>query len=213
MDDPTPTDYAFLILLKVADRQVSNKELKDQYGVTLIGADCTRLNGSGYVDSVTDRRPYLHTITAKGVGLLDRKFAVPDADPKEVKPKTREKQLWAALSALHEYHRNGRAAHPSSPSVPEPPSAADGGTLGERIRAAYAQLATEPGAWVSLRRLRPLFTDVSKADLDRALRDLLDEADVNLEPEANQKTLTAEDRRASVRIGGEDRHLLAIGLR
>lgn len=213
MDDPTPTDYAFLILLKVEDREVSNKELKDLYGVTLIGADCTRLNGAGYVDSVTDRRPYLHRITAKGAGLLDGALVVAEADPKEAKPRTREKQLWAALSALHGYHRTARAGRSPSGAAPAAPSATVDGGLDQRIRDAYAELATEPGAWVSLRRLRPRLSDVPKADLDRALRTLLDDADVNLEPEANQKTLTVEDRRASVRIGGEDRHLLAIGLR
>jgi hypothetical protein len=45
------------------------------------------------------------------------------------------------------------------------------------------------------------------------LTSLLDAPDVNLEPEPNQKTLKPEDRRAAVRIGGEDRHLLAIGMR
>jgi hypothetical protein len=214
MDEPTPTDYAFLILLKIEARQVSNSELKKRHGVTLIGADCARLVGMDLVDSITDRRPYLHTITTKGAKLLDETLTVAEVDAKDSRPKTREKQLWAALAALHEHHRTAPAARPSADGVPETPSAAvANGGLPERIRAAYVQLATEPGAWVSLRRLRPLFSDVSKADLDRALRSLVEDADVTLEPEANQKTLTVEDRRASVRIGGEDRHLLAIGLR
>jgi hypothetical protein len=210
MDDPTATDYAFLILLQIEGREISNTELKKLHDVTLIGADCTRLNALGYVDSITDRRPYRHQLTKKGADRLGEQLTVAEVDPKEAKPKTKELQLWAALSALHEHHRTAEVARPSVENVP---TAIANGNLDERIRAAYAHLATQPGAWVSLRRLRPLFTDVSKADLDRALRSLLDDADVNLEPEANQKTLTAEDRRSSVRIGGEDRHLLAIGLR
>lgn len=210
MADPTPTDFAFLILLKVAGRKISNTELRDLHGVTLIGKDCSRVNGEGWVVSSTGRRPYLHTITAKGEGLLDKKLIVAVPDEKEPKAKTKETQLWAALSALHEYHRTRRAVKPSAEIAPA--AVADGG-LDERIRAAYRQLSTGPGAWVNLSRLRPLFTEVSKADLDQALRHLADESDVNLEPEANQKTLSVEDRKAAVRIGGENRHLLAIGMR
>jgi hypothetical protein len=32
-------------------------------------------------------------------------------------------------------------------------------------------------------------------------------------PESNQKTLTDEDRRNAVRVGGQDTHLIAIGTR
>jgi hypothetical protein len=150
-DDLTPTDYAFLILLKIEGREIDNTEMGKRYGVKLLGPDCTRLNGEGYVVSETAHRPYRHALTQKSLKVLDG-------------------------------------------------------------RSAYADLAAEPGAWVSLSRLRPLFGDVSKAELDKALGHLLDAPDVNLEPEPNQKTLKPEDRRAAVRIGGEDRHLLAIGM-
>jgi len=191
-DDLTPTDYAFLILLKIEGREISNTEMDNIHGVRLIGEDFARLNGRGYVDSDTKRRPYRHTLHPNGSKLLDSPLKVAKED------KQKENPLWAALSALHECHL---------------PDGSRPRTLDERIRAAYADLATQPGAWVSLSRLRPLFDEVSKADLDTALRRLLDAPDVNLEPEPNQKTLTVKDRRAAVRIGGEDRHLLAIGMR
>lgn len=211
MADPTPIDYAFLILLKLEGGGISNTELKNLHGVRLISPDCARLNASGYVESITVRRPYVHKLTPSGEKLLDDKLTAAESDTTEHKANIKEKQLWAALAALHEYHRTACASR--SPAAVAPAPAVANGSLDERIRAAYTELASEPGAWVSLTRLRPLVADVSKADLDRALRSLLDAPDVNLEPEANQKTLTAEDRRASVRIGGEDRHLLAIGLR
>ncbi len=202
MAELTPTDYAFLVLLKIEGREVSNTELSELHGVRLIGANLARLNGAGCVVSDTKHRPYRHTIDAKGSKVLDGplELAEDGAQGKEDKRTDREKQLWAALSALHAYHLHG-GTRPRTPG------------LDERIRAAYADLATQPGAWVSLSRLRPLFDEVSKADLDTALRRLLDAPDVNLEPEPNQKTLTVKDRRAAVRIGGEDRHLLAIGMR
>jgi hypothetical protein len=206
-DDLTPTDYAFLILLKIEGREISNNELAELHGVRLIGPSLARLNGAGYVLSETKRRPYRHALDPKGAKVLDLpwKLAEDGAEGKENKRNEKEQQLWAALSALHNHYRHAGDGGPAPVH--------DGRALDERIRSAYADLAAEPGAWVSLSRLRPLFGDVSKAELDKALGHLLDAPDVNLEPEPNQKTLKPEDRRAAVRIGGEDRHLLAIGMR
>jgi len=196
-DDLKPTDYAFLILLKVVDREISNPELDRLYGVRLTGEPYARLNGAGYVDSTKKGSTYWHKLPRKGEKALDQPWEIA-GNATEAKEQTRankEKLFWAALAAWHAYHLNG------------------GRGLDERIRSAYAELAAEPGAWVSLTRLRPLFSDVVRTELDKALGRLLDAPDVNLEPEPNQKTLTVKDRQAAVRIGGEDRHLLAIGMR
>ncbi|GAA3294987.1 hypothetical protein Dvina_41325 [Dactylosporangium vinaceum] len=194
-DDLTPTDYAFLILLQLENRQLSNTQMDKAHGVRLIGDNFARLNGNGYVESETKSRPYKHKLSEKGKNTLqDRLTAVGEGSDKE-------RQLWAALAALHAHLLD----------APRRPQARGG--LDQRIRSAYTELATEAGAWVSLTRLRPLFSDVSRADLDAALERLYNTPDIQLEPEANQKTLTVEDRRAAVKIGGEARHLLAIGLR
>jgi hypothetical protein len=81
-----------------------------------------------------------------------------------------------------------------------------------RLRNAYAALASEPRAWVALSRLLPFFGDVPRAEIDDALRSLSRASDVNLVPENNQKSLTEADRAAAVTIGGQDKHLLAIGV-
>jgi hypothetical protein len=203
-DDLTPTDYAFLILLKIEGREIDNTEMGKRYGVKLLGPDCTRLNGEGYVVSETAHRPYRHALTQKSLKVLDGRLEIVKGDGRKDKRGSKEDSLWAALSALHNHSLH------AGDGAPTPVH--DGPALDERIRSAYADLAAEPGAWVSLSRLRPLFGDVSKAELDKALGHLLDAPDVNLEPEPNQKTLKPEDRRAAVRIGGEDRHLLAIGM-
>lgn len=78
------------------------------------------------------------------------------------------------------------------------------------IRAAYQSLSNEPGAWVSLTRLRAALADVPRANMDAALLDMVREAGVMLNPEFNQKILTAADRAASIRVGGENVHLLSI---
>jgi hypothetical protein len=84
--------------------------------------------------------------------------------------------------------------------------------LDVRLRNAYAALAAEPGAWVALSRLRPFFGDVPKTDVDEALLRLSRAADVNLVPENNQKVLTDADQAAALYVGGQDKHLLAIGV-
>ena len=65
---------------------------------------------------------------------------------------------------------------------------------------------------MSLARLRPLFADVDRRVFDEALRRLNRQADVNIVPESNQKTLTAEQIEAAVDVGGRSKHLLAIGV-
>jgi hypothetical protein len=202
MADLTPTDYAFLILLKIEGREISNTEMDKLYGVRLVGENYARLNAAGRVDSNTSHRPYRHKLAASDDNVLEKPFKI--AEDKDERS-AREQQLWAALNALHNYHLNGDKQLPAPALVHK--------DLDERIRAAYAELTTEPGAWVSLKRLRPLFKGVPKADLDNALERLLKSPDVNLEPESNQKTLKDADRRAAVKIGGEPRHLLAIGMR
>lgn len=91
----------------------------------------------------------------------------------------------------------------------------------DRIRAAYrrviAQQGKRPGDWVMLTDLRP---DVGghRPHVDAALvrmgrgdyRGPRGYNDVSIVPESNQKTLTAYDRAAAVRIGNQDNHLIAI---
>lgn len=91
-------------------------------------------------------------------------------------------------------------------------SSGGGGAMGvdDRIRAAYAALVAEPGGWVGLRRLREALADIPRDTLDDALRALARTDGVDLVPEDNQKTLTAADRAASIRHGGQDKHLFSI---
>ncbi|MCM4082161.1 hypothetical protein [Paractinoplanes hotanensis] len=197
MPDLSSADYAFLILLKNEGRQVSNTELNRQYGVTLIGPACMRLNGTGYVDSDTTRRPYRHHLTEDGRKLLDQQLSI-DSDIVEPKAKRSpaEKALWAALVSTF-----NRQSVTTSVSIED------------RVRRAYTELSAKPGQWIGLAQLRPLLAGVSRAEQDRALVRLLESDDVRLEPEPHRHRLGDEDRAAAVRIGGEERHKLAIGVR
>ena len=113
-----------------------------------------------------------------------------------------------------------------APAVVEEPSTASGstGTAGyastagyalapraeEALRTAYARLADRPGRWVSLTRLRSEVTDLPRKEVDAALISLYQQPGVSLIPEENQKTLTDADRAAAVRIGDQNKHLIAI---
>jgi hypothetical protein len=102
------------------------------------------------------------------------------------------------------------AKHLAAPSAAAPDEA---GVRRTRVEKAYADLTQDdPEGWVSLVRLRahPALAQMSKEEQDQALREMEPLRGVNLEPDANQSRLTLGERRAAVRIGGEDRHLLSI---
>jgi hypothetical protein len=79
-----------------------------------------------------------------------------------------------------------------------------------RVRQAYTALAPRAGAWLRHTDVRHQLTDLPSEALDQAFRVLSHAQDVDMMPESNQKTLTAEDRRNAVRVGGQDTHLIAI---
>ncbi|MEU4157851.1 hypothetical protein [Actinoplanes sp. NPDC026670] len=213
MAELTPADYAYLIILKAADRELSNTELHQLYGVRLVSPDYERLNAAGYVSSDTKRRPYRHTVTGAGRKAVLVALTVEQGRPAEGEKRSAgERQLfWAALVASQQLL--GRAARAEPATGPRAEAVAEPVDLDGRIRAAYSELAEGPGQWVALGTLRSLLKDVSKADLDRALAGLLEAQDVRLEPDALEHRISEQERRAAVRIGGEDRHKLAIGRR
>ena len=83
-------------------------------------------------------------------------------------------------------------------------------SLQDRIRAAYAALATRCGQWIGLLELRAELAGVDRAEMDRALRMLGRQEGVVIIPESNQKTLTPADRDAAVVIGDQPKHLISI---
>jgi hypothetical protein len=215
-DGLTPGESAILLLLMAEAREISNTELEERYKFTLTGKSRKKLNDLRYVATRKVGRAYVHQLDDKGWVRVRDGLAVESP---------RARALGAALSALHDNlrgrvlprtgcHNLGELFSRGDDDVHVPPAAEgdDRAPLEERIRKAYVSLAHEPGGWVSLARLRPLFADVDRGVLDEALRRLNREADVNIVPESNQKTLTAEQAEAAVDIGGRAKHLLAIGV-
>jgi hypothetical protein len=108
-----------------------------------------------------------------------------------------------------------RAAGNGAAAPGQPAGRSSGGvprvdTIEQRIRAAYAKLATEPAGWVSLADLRDQLADIPRAELDTALKWMAVQPGVRLIPVANQKSLSTRDREAALRFGGEDNHAFAI---
>ncbi len=79
------------------------------------------------------------------------------------------------------------------------------------IRTAYTRLAPAAQDWVRLADVRPLLPTAAKTQVDRVLRRMARQPDVRVVPDENQKSLTAADHAAAVRIGEHDNHLLLIG--
>ena len=73
-------------------------------------------------------------------------------------------------------------------------------SIEHRIRQAYGELASEPGALVSLARLRDELPDIPRKSLDEALLGLNRERAIQLEPDPNR-----------IALSGEDQHLITIG--
>jgi hypothetical protein len=216
-DSLTASESALLILLMTEAREIPNIELVKDFGVELKKPSRDKLNRLGYLESRQEGRSFVHALGDKGWALMEGDLHFPRSTPRV---------LGAALSAFHAAMRDRvlprtqfqtfSEAFALGTTVPaqraEPQPSVDKGDLGERIRNVYASLAGESGAWVSLAGLRPHFADVPRDDLDEALKRLSREDGVHLAPEDNQKTLTAAEIDAAVRSGGQDKHLLAIGV-
>ena len=206
MPELTSAEYCYLIILKAEDRELSNTEMHKLYGVRLVSPEYAKLNADGYIVSRTKPSPYRHTITDKGLKALAEPLTVEQGRPAEgEKRAAKERELhWAAILA----HRKleGRPAK----SNDRAPTAID---LDGRVRAAYLEVAGAAGRWIKLADLRAQLSDVSKAELDKTLEQMLGSPDVQLEPEPFGHRIGSAERKAAVHIGGEDRHKLAIGVR
>ncbi|MER5456852.1 hypothetical protein ABT008_18880 [Micromonospora sp. NPDC002389] len=221
-DDLTASESAILVVLMAEAREVLNTELRQRYGLDVRKPQRDKLTRLHYVASRKSGSTYALQLDDKGWVRVQTEldFTLRGASA-----------LGAALTALHGNLRDRvlarsgcatltelfalsdvRAPAPTAAYEPIGSASEPAGPLRARVVSAYRALAAEPGAWVSLRRLRPFFADVQRDDLDDALRRLIREEGVTLVPESNQKTLTEADIAAALRVGGQDNHLLAIGV-
>ncbi|MGN9906037.1 hypothetical protein ACTMTJ_00630 [Phytohabitans sp. LJ34] len=214
-DNLTPSESALLIVLMAEAREVSNPDLEKLYQITLTGESRRKLNDAGYVRSEKKGRSFVHVLDDKGWDRVHQELNFDSP---------RARTLGAALSALHDnlrervlkggaYRRFGEMFSRTAPVTDDDVAVPDDDDLDVRIRKVYGSLVPHPGAWLKHTYLRQKLADVPGEVLDEAFRLLSRAEDVEMMPESNQKTLTAEDRRNAVRVGGQDTHLIAIGTR
>ncbi|WP_026314202.1 hypothetical protein [Actinomadura flavalba] len=200
-----PERAALLVLMRLGGT-ASNAELRDAAGLTLDGAPRRKAEDLGLIECTKVGRSFRHELTEKGWGWCVGELRA--APPPRAGSLGRA--LYAILPMIADHLDRadlGLADFVVPPAAPEP---AD---LETQIRDAYAKAADAPGAWVLLTAVRPLLGDAHRDDVDAELRRMERLPDVFIAPEADQKTLTAADRDAAVRLGGTSKHLLAIEAR
>ena len=210
----SPNQIFALVVLMSEARPLNNTDMNELAGFSLTGADNTKLEKLGLVETDRSHAPYSHQLTEKGWGLV-RKLHMMEP-PKESKSAART--LLTLLGNINRSLKQLQTTHGVKlnhgeffrQQLPTEGSVAEGADAESRVRKAYASLAGQPGEWVGLADLRDELASLGRAEVDAALMVLLDQEGVRIIPVANAKALTARDRAAAIDIGGEASHVLSI---
>jgi hypothetical protein len=191
-------ERAALIVLMLQDREVPNVELDRDLKVRLGKPGRERLNELGLLKSWKDKNRLVHRITDEGIT-----WCMEDLTSDESPPRSGPLQRahFAVLKVMIRYHRRRGTFADIFRS---------GDDLESVIRTAYLALAVKPQDWVRLAKLRPELNGADKDEVDAVLLDMFKAGEVHLVPESNRKVLTEVDHAAAIRIGSEDKHLMAI---
>ncbi|PRY44645.1 hypothetical protein [Umezawaea tangerina] len=192
----TTRERAALLVLMAEARELTNAELRELAGFTVDGECRKKLNELGLVTSEKVGRAFVHALTDEGGVRCQAELTAP------LPP--RAGYLGGALHVVMAgLHRHFELTGTSLTDIfvldPE-----------HRVETAYRVLAAKPGEAVGLRALRERLDDLARPVVDRALTSLADRPDVHLRAEADQKSLTDEDREAALVLGGTPRHTLMV---
>lgn len=193
----TPSARAALMVLMLENREVPNPELTKRYKITLTPADRQLLNKDGLLKTSETTKPYLHRITDDGVEWCLTDLAEGET-PSRSGPLSRASAEVLRRVVLY-LRRHGTLVE-----------AIRSGGLESLIRTVYLDLSVKPQDWIRLARIRPELTGSDKGEVDALLLEMTKTGTVHLTPDSNRKVLTDDDHAAAVRIGGEDKHLIAI---
>jgi hypothetical protein len=212
-DELSARDRAVLIALLSQARKVSNPELKKLIGFPLDGEARRRLNDAKLVESGKQGRAYVHELSDYGWRWCAEHLAS-GGHPRETSLE-RAHRIFFGVLARYMSAAGLSLADVVTLSLPTGPSGRHERSaeqdLPTRVEDAYLALASRGQALVKLRELRGRLADVPRADLDATLTELYAARRVNLIPQSSQQALTAADREAAVRVGGEYKHLISIG--
>ncbi|MFB4284185.1 hypothetical protein ACBJ59_53475 [Nonomuraea sp. MTCD27] len=202
-------ERALLLGLMTLGGTASNPELRAHVGDALDGEPRRRVNKRALVASEKLGRSYHHTLTEDGWAwcVAELEGSAPERGG------SLGRTLYGVLRVIKGYLDATDLSLAEFVVKAREGGAAASGDLTKAIRDAYWHLVREPQDWVLLTQLRAQLGDASREEVDEALRQLEQLPDVHLVPEADQKTLTDEDRKAAVVIGGVSKHLLAMEAR
>ncbi|MFE2755020.1 hypothetical protein ACFXGA_23760 [Actinosynnema sp. NPDC059335] len=191
-------EQAALFMLMRLNRDVLNTELtKENVRLTVPGRN--KLNKAGLIASDTSAKPYVHRITEDGIRWCEEAIAAVEA-PSGTGALVRE-MFGVLRSIVPLLRRHGIGLVDIYRS---------GADLESVIRAAYQALSVKPQDWVRLARLRPELNGADRDEVDAVLLEMFKNGEIHLVPESNRKALTEADHEAAIRIGSEDKHLMAI---
>lgn len=192
-------NQASLFALMVVARPVTNRELRELTGLE-ISAQVRRQVNRDEELLVTAKRgtTNTHRLTVDGRNWCETALVAGRPD----RAKFPAGVLYAVLDSVGQYlARSGTKFG----DLFQP-------DLENWIRAVYSELTVRrPGSWVRLSALRPWLEDVPRDAVDAELDRMIEEPDVHLEAALDQRSLTDDDWKAAVEIGGEPRHQLKIG--
>ncbi|OLF12434.1 hypothetical protein BLA60_10140 [Actinophytocola xinjiangensis] len=179
------SERSALFTLWVQNRDIPNPELTKTLGVDLRPAARDRLNKAGLIES-TKGRPIVHRITPEGVDWCLRQSLT-------IEPPPRSGALVRAVFA--KFRQDAPELTPD---------------LEKLIREVYRELSIKPQDWVRLARIRPELNGADHTEVDETLLTMIKTGTVHLAPQSDRKALTDEDHAAAIRVGSQDKHLLAI---
>ena len=196
-------ERAVMIALMALNKETPNAELKRRYKLDVRKSARDKLNRAGLVQSRRLNRGYTHELTDAGwawvVAELDR-----EAPPRAG---SAGGALYALLNGLKVAldARGMLIQELFAPAVPDP-----SGSLRDRIRDAYRNLASRPWDWVELRDLRAKLGDWPRGEVDAELVRMFRAKEVNLTLHEDRGRLTQADRDAALRLGVDDMHLISM---
>jgi len=196
-------ERAAMIALMALNKETPNAELKRRYKLDVRKPARDKLNRAGLVQSRKLKRGYAHELTDAGwawvVAELDKR--PPD------RPGSAGGALYALLNGLKVAldARGMLIQELFAPAVPRP-----AGSLRDRIRQAYRNLASRPWGWVELRDLRAQLGDWPRNEVDLEITRMFREKNANLTLHEDRRRITQADRAAALRLGVEDMHLIGM---
>ncbi|NUT48576.1 MAG: hypothetical protein HOV94_14900, partial [Saccharothrix sp.] len=179
-------ERAALIMLMLANRDVSNVDLDRELKVRLSKNGRERLNEFGLIGSWKEKNRLMHRITDEGKAWCMEDLAAGEPSSK-AGPLSRAH--FTVLQHFIEYHRRrGTLAEVMR----------SGTDLESMIRKAYEALSVKAQDWVRLAKLRPRLNGADKAEIDEVLLDMVKTGTVHLAPDSNRKVLTEADHAAAI---------------